>query len=75
MKVRYAIQVLSATVAADPQKLILISSILNDALVTVDFIQKMNDLFDMFNLSHLFMLQDTDKLLLMRIIKLNSFYK
>lgn len=42
MKVRYATQVLSATVAASLQKLILSHFIPNDALVTVNFIRKMN---------------------------------
>lgn len=51
IKVRYAAQVLSATVAAALQKLIISNSISNDALATVDFIRKMSDLFDMYNSS------------------------
>lgn len=52
MKVCYATQVLSATIAAGLEKLIISRFILNeDALVTVDFIRKMNDLFDIFNSS------------------------
>lgn len=54
MKVCYATQILSATVAAALRKLVTSSSISSEALVTSDFVLNMNDLFDMFNSSTLF---------------------
>lgn len=76
MKVRYATQVLSATVAAGLQKLIISSFIPNDALVTVNFIRKMNDLFDMYNSSTVVhAVKYRQAFTLVKIIKQNSFWK
>lgn len=54
MKVRYATQILSATVAAALHKLVISSDISSEAIDTINFIQNMNDLFDMFNSSTVF---------------------
>lgn len=51
MQVRYATQILSATVAAGLQKLVVSGCIPNDAFVTADFVREMNNLFDIFNSS------------------------
>lgn len=53
MKVKYAVQILSATVAAALNTLHLLNILPVIALATVEFIQKFDRLFDMFNSSML----------------------
>lgn len=52
MKVKYAVQVLSASVASALRTLVTLGLLPSDALATAEFIENMDNLFDVFNSSN-----------------------
>jgi hypothetical protein len=51
MKVKLAVQVLSHSVAAGINTMVLLKKMPKEARQTADFIQKMDDMFDILNIS------------------------